>query len=140
MPNERNNNIKYVRLNNQNSFLRALPENFTYLVVTHCIIRFISKFLILPILSYLSKSAHPRTSKKHGKGQADGSGQVFHTGSLGRIIWDVQVEWVWVEFYSTPFVFFTDTFTGKFLCGGDVGRGRGRLIFFNHSIYFILKK
>jgi hypothetical protein len=85
-------------------------------------------------------SRYPRTSKKHGKGQADGSGQVFHTGSLGRIIWDVQVEWVWVEFYSTPFVFFTDTFTGKFLCGGDVGRGRGRLIFFNHSIYFILKK
>jgi tetratricopeptide (TPR) repeat protein len=68
MPSERNNNIKYVRLNNQNSFLRALPEKFTYLVVTHCIIRFILKFLILLILSYLSKSAHPRTSKKHGKG------------------------------------------------------------------------
>ena len=30
---------------------------------------------------------------------------------------------VWVEFYSTPFVFLTDTFTGKFLCGRDVGRG-----------------
>ena len=30
---------------------------------------------------------------------------------------------MWVEFYSTPFVFLTDTFTGKFLCGGDVGRG-----------------
>jgi len=25
-----------------------------------------------------------------------------------------------VEFNSTPFVFFTDTFTGEFLCGGDV--------------------
>jgi hypothetical protein len=27
------------------------------------------------------------------------------------------------EFYSTPLVFLTDTFTGKFLCGRDVGRG-----------------
>jgi hypothetical protein len=30
---------------------------------------------------------------------------------------------VWVEFYSTPFVFLTDTFTGEFLCGRDVGGG-----------------
>jgi hypothetical protein len=57
-------------------------------------------------------SRYPRTSKKHGKGQADGSGQVFHAGSLGRIIWDVQVEWVWVEFYSTSFVFLTVALTG----------------------------
>ena len=28
-----------------------------------------------------------------------------------------------MEFYSTPFVFFTDAFTGEVLCGGDVGRG-----------------
>ena len=27
-----------------------------------------------------------------------------------------------VEFHSTPFVFLTDTFTGNFLCGGDLGR------------------
>ena len=26
-----------------------------------------------------------------------------------------------VRFHSTPFVFLTDAFTGKFLCGGDVG-------------------
>jgi len=26
-----------------------------------------------------------------------------------------------IEFYSTPFVFFTDTFSGKFLCGFDLG-------------------
>ena len=30
------------------------------------------------------------TSKKEDKGQADGDGQVFHTESLGRIIWDGQ--------------------------------------------------
>jgi hypothetical protein len=28
-----------------------------------------------------------------------------------------------VKVSSTPFVFLTDTFTGKFLCGRDVGRG-----------------
>jgi hypothetical protein len=28
--------------------------------------------------------------KNHDKGQADGDGPVFHTGSLGRIIWDGQ--------------------------------------------------
>ena len=28
-----------------------------------------------------------------------------------------------VRFHSTPFVVLTDTFTGEFLCGGDVGRG-----------------
>jgi hypothetical protein len=28
-----------------------------------------------------------------------------------------------VRFYSTSFVFLTDAFTGKVLCGGDVGRG-----------------
>ena len=27
---------------------------------------------------------------------------------------------VWVEYFSTPFVFFTDTFTGKILCGRDI--------------------
>jgi hypothetical protein len=32
----------------------------------------------------------PRTSKKHGKGQADGGGYIFHTESLARIIWDEQ--------------------------------------------------
>ena len=26
-------------------------------------------------------------------------------------------------FYSTPFIVLTDTFSGKFLYGGDVGRG-----------------
>jgi len=26
-----------------------------------------------------------RTSKKHGEGQADGGGQAFHRGSVGRI-------------------------------------------------------
>jgi hypothetical protein len=26
-------------------------------------------------------------------------------------------------FNSTPFIFLTDTFTGEFLCGGEVGRG-----------------
>jgi len=31
------------------------------------------------------------------------------------------------KFYSAPFVFLTDTFTGESLCGGDVGRG--------HSFY-----
>ena len=31
---------------------------------------------------------HPRTSKKHGKGQADGGGQVSHTESLTDIVWD----------------------------------------------------
>jgi len=30
---------------------------------------------------------------------------------------------LWVEFYSTPFVFLRDTFTGEFLGGRDVGRG-----------------
>ena len=35
-------------------------------------------------------SSFPHISKKHGKGQADGSGQVFHTESLARIIWDGQ--------------------------------------------------
>ena len=29
----------------------------------------------------------------------------------------------WVEFYSTPFVFFTDTFTGKVLCFLKLGWG-----------------
>jgi DNA-binding phage protein len=27
---------------------------------------------------------------KHGNSQADGGGQVFHTESLGRIVWDGQ--------------------------------------------------
>jgi hypothetical protein len=27
-----------------------------------------------------------------------------------------------VRFHSAPFVVLTDTFTGEFLCGGDVGR------------------
>ena len=30
---------------------------------------------------------------------------------------------VWKRFYSTPFAFLTDAFTGEFLCGVDVGRG-----------------
>ena len=38
----------------------------------------------------ISTPTHPRTSKKHGKGQADGGGQVFHTESLARNIWDGQ--------------------------------------------------
>ena len=29
---------------------------------------------------------------------------------------------VWLEVYSTPLVFLSNTFTGKFLCGRDVGR------------------
>jgi hypothetical protein len=28
-----------------------------------------------------------------------------------------------VRFYSTPFEFLTDTFTGEFLCVSDLGRG-----------------
>ena len=30
----------------------------------------------------------PRTSKQHGKGQADGGGQVSHTGILTENVWD----------------------------------------------------
>ena len=37
----------------------------------------------------------------------------FRTEYLGRTRWNGG----WVEFYSTPFVFLTDAFTGEFLCG-----------------------
>jgi hypothetical protein len=44
--------------------------------------------------------------KNHDKGQADGDGQVFHTGSLGRIIWDGQENRSWVAVsYLTPNLF-----------------------------------
>ena len=88
-------------------------------------------------LFVISTPRNPRTSKKHSNRQANGGGQVFHTESLGRIIWDGQggMETGWssgnpahrsighsVRFYSTPFVFLSDAFSGEFLCGGDVGR------------------
>jgi len=40
----------------------------------------------------ISTPRNPSISKKHGNRQADGGGQVFHTGSSGRIIWDGQGE------------------------------------------------
>jgi hypothetical protein len=43
-----------------------------------------------------------------------------------------------IRFYSTPFVFLTDAFTGKFLCGGDVGRGhsfRNNVSVFDRSLF-----
>lgn len=82
MPNERNIIIKNVRLNNQNSFLRALPENFIYLIVTHCIIKFILKVPNLANFKLPIEIRSSPTSKKHRKGQSDGGGQVFHTESL----------------------------------------------------------
>lgn len=35
----------------------------------------------------ISASTPPRTPKKNRKGQADGEGQFFHWGSLGRHVW-----------------------------------------------------
>jgi hypothetical protein len=41
----------------------------------------------------ISTRTIPRTSKKHGKGQADGRGQVFHTEILDEISGVDKVKW-----------------------------------------------
>ena len=48
----------------------------------------------------ISTPRHPRTSQKHGKGQAEDGKDAVHRGSLGRIVWDGQVGG---DFW-TPFV------------------------------------
>jgi hypothetical protein len=57
----------------------------------------------------ISTSTYPRISKKHGKGQTDGSGQPFQGRSLTETVWDRK----WVEFEATPFVFLPDALTRK---------------------------
>jgi hypothetical protein len=78
----RNANIKPTtevkRKNNQNSDLDARPEKLVYF--TKQILTASKKFI--SVSPSHCKSNDPHTSKKHGKGQADGGGQFSHTESL----------------------------------------------------------
>jgi hypothetical protein len=52
--------------------------------------------------------------------------QIQGVGRLVSVEWSMDIGFPSVggrEFYSTPFVFLKDTFTGEGLCGRDVGRG-----------------
>ena len=98
----RNPNIKLTTkvksTNNQNSDLDARPEKLVYF--TKQVLTASKKFI--SVSPSHCKSTDPHTSKKHGKGLADGGGQVFHTGKSDR----EYSEWIErIEFglFQTPY-------------------------------------